>query len=195
MFTGIIEGLATVKKLSMDKGNMEIAFETAFVKSLKRNNSVAHNGVCLSVDSVSGILYTVVAIEETLEKTNLKNLKVGDKVNVERSVKANGRMEGHFVLGHVDGTVKCKSVKKLEGSHIFSFAFDKKDRKYMVDKGSITLNGVALTIAELTSSTLSVAIIPYTFSNTNFQFIKPGDKVNVEYDILGKYVLNCRGMK
>ena len=189
MFTGIIEKTGRVKTIVKDKGNLIFTIEAGFAKRLKPNESVAHNGACLSVKPVSKKIYKVTAIQETLNRTNLGHLKKGDKINLERSLKANGRIDGHFVLGHIDGTVECTSVKKLAGSHVFTFRCTKKDRKYIVPKGSIALNGVSLTIAEVTNDCFSVAVIPYTFEHTNFKNLMKGDKMNVEYDVLGKYVL------
>jgi riboflavin synthase len=188
MFTGIIEELGVVKNIAKEKGNMVFTIEASFTKKLKVNESVSHNGACLSVIP-AGKLYKVMAVQETLDRTNLKHLRKGDKINLERSLSANGQMDGHFVLGHVDGVVKCTAMKKLAGSYVFTFTCPKKDLDYIVSKGSIALNGVSLTIAKLTSNSFSVAIIPYTFKHTNFQDLKAGDEVNVEYDVLGKYVV------
>jgi riboflavin synthase len=168
---------------------MIITVEAPFARKLKLNESVSHNGACLSVIPDSGKLYKVMAVQETQERTNLKHLKKGDKINLERSMSANGTMDGHFVLGHVDGIVKCKSVKKLLGSHVFTFACSKNNLKYLVEKGSVALNGVSLTIASVSKDSFSVAIIPYTFEHTNFKYIVAGTEVNVEYDVLGKYVV------
>lgn len=192
MFTGIIEELGTVKAIEKQNGNLVFTIEAGFAKELKLNESVCHNGACLSVKPVSKKLYKVTAVQETLNKTNLKYLKSGTKVNLERSLKADGRIDGHFVLGHVDGVVKCMSVKKLAGSHTYTFACTKNDRKYLVPKGSIALNGISLTIASLTNQSFSVAVIPYTFEHTNLKNLQAGDEVNVEYDVLGKYVLGVK---
>jgi riboflavin synthase len=189
LFTGIIEASGLVKAIEKEKGNLIFTVEVPFASELKLNESVAHNGACLSVKPVSKKLYKVTAVQETLDKTNLKDLKKGSTVNLERSLKANGRIDGHFVLGHVDGTVRCASVKKLQGSHVFTFACNKAQRKYIVPKGSIALNGVSLTIANISGNSFSVAIIPYTFEHTNFHSLKAGEAVNVEFDVLGKYVL------
>jgi riboflavin synthase len=189
MFTGIIEEPGIVKDIVKEKGNMLITIEASFASKLKLNESVAHNGACLSVIPLTKKTYRVTAIKETLDRTNLKHLKKGDKINLERSMAANGHIDGHFILGHIDGIVKCVSVKKLAGSHVFTFSCSKNDRKYIVGKGSIALNGVSLTIANADTTSFSVAIIPYTFTHTDFQNIKPGDEVNVEYDVLGKYVV------
>ncbi len=193
MFTGIIEELGTVKNLAMKGGNLHLQVSSSFAGKLKLNESVSHNGACLSVKPISKTYYEVMAVKETLDKTNLKHLNVGDKINLERSIPANGRIDGHFVQGHVDGTVTCKSVEKLKGSHVFTFACSKEGSKLVVQKGSIALNGVSLTIANTKGNIFSVAIIPYTFEHTNFGTIKTGDVVNVEYDILGKYLLNYLG--
>jgi len=189
MFTGIIEEKGIIKSLAVKGGNLHLQIEVSFAGKLKLNESVSHNGTCLSVIPISKTRYEVMAVQETLSRTNMKHLRVGDCVNLERSLPANGRIDGHFVQGHIDGTVKCQSVKKLKGSHVFSFTCKKEDSKYIVEKGSIALNGVSLTIASIKSNTFSVAIIPYTFEHTNFNSIIAGDEVNVEYDILGKYLL------
>jgi riboflavin synthase len=189
MFTGIIEHLGKVKSIAMKGGNLHLQIESNFAGKLKLNESISHNGACLSVIPLTKKRYRVMAVKETLARTNLKHLKVGDMINLERSLPANGRIDGHFVQGHIDATVKCKSVKKLKGSHIFTFIGKKEDSKYIVDKGSVALNGVSLTVTNTSKNTFSVAIIPYTFEYTNFKSIKAGDEVNVEYDILGKYLV------
>jgi riboflavin synthase len=192
MFTGIIEETGAVKSLEMKGGNLHLQVEASFAGKLKLNESVSHNGACLSIIPKTKTRYEVMAVKETLARTNLRHLKVGDTINLERSLPANGRIDGHFVQGHVDGTVKCTSVKKLTGSHEFTFTYKKEDSKYIVEKGSIALNGVSLTVANTSKNNFSVAIIPYTFEHTNFNSIKAGDEVNVEYDILGKYIVNYR---
>jgi len=189
LFTGIIEKIGTIKSLSMKGGNLHLQIEAPFAGKLKLNESVSHNGACLSVIPLTKTRYEVIAVKETLDRTNIKHLRVGNKINLEQSLPANGRIDGHFVQGHVDATVKCKSVKKLKGSHVFTFVCKKSDGKYIVEKGSVALNGVSLTVASTVSNTFSVAIIPYTFEHTNFNAIKVGDEVNVEYDILGKYMV------
>jgi riboflavin synthase len=189
MFTGIIEETGTVRSLAMKGGNLHLQMQASFAGKLKLNESVSHNGACLSVIPYSKTRYEVMAVKETLARTNLKHLKVGDTINLERSLPANGRIDGHFVQGHVDGTVKCQSVKKLKGSHVFTFVCKKEDSKYIVEKGSIALNGVSLTVANTAKNTFSVAIIPYTFEHTNFNGIRVGDEINMEYDILGKYLV------
>ena len=189
MFTGIIEETGIVKSLIMKGGNLHLQVEVPFAGKLKLNESVSHNGACLSVIPLTKTRYEVMAVKETLARTNLKHLRVGDVINLERSLPANGRMDGHFVLGHIDGTVKCQSVKKLKGSHVFTFTCKKEDGKYVVGKGSIALNGVSLTVANTSKNIFSVAIIPYTFKHTNFKNLRVGDEMNVEYDILGKYLV------
>lgn len=190
MFTGIIEQQGTVKAIVKEKGNLVFTIEAPFAGELKLNESISHNGACLSVKPISKKLYAVTAVQETLDRTNIKHLTKGSLVNLERSMKANGRIDGHFVLGHVDGIVKCTSVKKLPGSYVFTFDCGKTNRKYIVEKGSVALNGISLTVASLTKNNFSVAIIPYTFAHTNFGSISKGDEVNVEYDVLGKYVVD-----
>jgi riboflavin synthase len=173
----------------MKGGNLHLQIEASFAGKLKLNESVSHNGACLSVIPISKTRYEVMAVKETLARTNLKQLKLGSKVNLERSMSANGRIDGHFVQGHIDGTVKCQSIKKVKGSHIFTFNIKKEDGKYIVEKGSVALNGVSLTVAGTPKNAFSVAIIPYTFEHTNFNSIRVGDEANVEYDILGKYLI------
>lgn len=173
----------------MKGGNLHLQIKASFSGKLKLNESVSHNGACLSVIPIDKKRYEVMAVKETLAKTNLSSLKPGDIINLERSLPANGRIDGHFVQGHVDGTVKCESVKKLKGSHVFTFSCKKEDSNYIVQKGSVALNGVSLTVANATKNKFSVAIIPYTFEHTNFNRIGIGDKINVEYDILGKYLV------
>ena len=193
MFSGIVEEAAQVVALQSDKGNLHLTMKCSFVNELKIDQSVAHNGVCLTVVSMTEDTYTVTAIKETLERSNLGNLKVGDKVNLERSMLMNGRLDGHIVQGHVDQTATCISVEDAEGSYYFTFryTFDKEmaKRGYItVDKGSVTVNGVSLTVRNPTDDTFQVAIIPYTFEHTNFHDIKAGSVVNLEFDIIGKYI-------
>lgn len=193
MFSGIIEEAATVVALRKDQENLHITMECSFVNELKIDQSVAHNGVCLTVVEMSDNTYTVTAIKETLDVTNLSKLEVGSKVNLERSMLLNGRLDGHIVQGHVDQTAICKSVEEAEGSWYFTFEYDfsteMAKRGYMtVDKGSVTVNGVSLTVCNPTNNSFQVAIIPYTYEFTNFHQIKPGSIVNLEFDIIGKYV-------
>jgi len=187
MFTGIIEELAEVIYLKKEKENLRITCSLSFTNELKIDQSLAHNGVCLTVVDINGDTYSVIAIEETLQKTNLQYLEVGDQINIERALKLGDRLDGHMVQGHIDQTAKCTEIITKEGSHIFTFRY-----KYLgnitVEKGSISINGVSLTVLQSKEESFSVAIIPYTFNNTTFQNLKVGDYVNIEFDILGKYI-------
>lgn len=193
MFSGIIEECATLVAMVKDQENVHFSFKCSFVNELKIDQSVSHNGVCLTVVSLTEDTYTVTAMKETLDRSNLGLLKAGDEVNVERSMMMNGRLDGHIVQGHVDQTAQCIDIEDAEGSHYFTFrhAFDKEmaRRGYItVDKGSVTINGVSLTVCDPTDDTFRVAIIPYTFEQTNFHNFKTGSVVNLEFDIIGKYV-------
>lgn len=193
MFSGIIEEMATVVAIKKDQENIDLTLSSSFTSQLTIDQSVAHNGVCLTVVRKTNDTYTVTAMKETLDRSNLGLLKVGDKVNVERSMIMNGRLDGHIVQGHVDETAVCTAVADAQGStyYTFKYKFDKEmaSRGYFtVDKGSVTVNGVSLTVCNPTADTFSVAIIPYTHDNTNFGYIKEGDVVNIEFDILGKYI-------
>lgn len=193
MFSGIIEEAALVVALRKEQENLHLTMECSFVDELKIDQSVAHNGVCLTVVELTDKTYTVTAIKETLDRTNLGKLVVGNKVNLERSMIMNGRLDGHIVQGHVDQTAICTEVKEADGSWYFTFeyAFDKEmaKRGYMtVDKGSVTVNGVSLTVCNPTDNSFQVAIIPYTYEHTNFHQIQQGTTVNIEFDIIGKYV-------
>lgn len=193
MFSGIVEESATVVAVEKEKENMHFTLKCSFVDELKIDQSVAHNGVCLTVVKIENGTYTVTAMKETLDRSNLGLLKPGDEVNVERSMMMNGRLDGHIVQGHVDETATCVSVEDAQGSYVFTFKykFDKAmaRRGYItVDKGSVTVNGVSLTVCNPTDDTFQVCIIPYTFENTNFHNIKVGTLVNIEFDIIGKYI-------
>lgn len=193
MFSGIIEEMATVVAIKKDQENIDLTLSCSFTSQLTIDQSVAHNGVCLTVVRKTDDTYTVTAMKETLNRSNLGLLKVGDKVNVERSMIMNGRLDGHIVQGHVDETAVCTAVADAQGStyYTFKYKFDKEmaSRGYFtVDKGSVTVNGVSLTVCNPTADTFSVAIIPYTHDNTNFGYIKECDVVNIEFDILGKYI-------
>lgn len=193
MFSGIIEEMATVVAIEKDQENIDLTLSCSFTSQLTIDQSVAHNGVCLTVVRKTDDTYTVTAMKETLNRSNLGLLKVGDKVNIERSMIMNGRLDGHIVQGHVDETAVCTAVADAQGStyYTFKYKFDKEmaSRGYFtVDKGSVTVNGVSLTVCNPTADTFSVAIIPYTHDNTNFGYIKEGDVVNIEFDILGKYI-------
>lgn len=193
MFSGIVEEAAQVVALQSDKGNLHLTMKCSFVNELKIDQSVAHNGVCLTVVRMTEDTYTVTAIQETLERSNLGSLKVGDKVNLERSMLMNGRLDGHIVQGHVDQTAVCTEVKEADGSwyYTFEYKFDKEMARqgYMtVEKGSVCVNGVSLTVCNSKDNSFQVAIIPYTHDNTNFCQIEKGTQVNLEFDIVGKYI-------
>ena len=193
MFSGIVEEAATVVALEKEQENLHLTMTCSFVNELKIDQSVSHNGVCLTVVKKTDNTYTVTAIKETLNLSNLGKLKVGDKVNLERSMKMNGRLDGHIVQGHVDQTAICKNVEEADGSWYFTFEYEfdpvKARKGYMtVDKGSVTVNGVSLTVVEPTNNSFRVAIIPYTYEYTNFHQIKVGTTVNIEFDIIGKYI-------
>ena len=200
MFSGIVEEMATLVALRNDKENVDFTLTCSFTNELKIDQSVSHNGVCLTVVKIDGDKYTVTAMKETLERSNLGLLKVGDKVNVERSMLMNGRLDGHIVQGHVDGTAKCIEMRAADGStyYTFQYAFDKamaERGSFTVDKGSVTVNGVSLTVCNPTEDAFTVAIIPYTHDNTNFCDIKEGSIVNIEFDILGKYIARLQQLK
>lgn len=193
MFSGIIEDFATVVAISRDKDNIDFTMKCSFVDELSIDQSVSHNGVCLTVVNIENGTYTVTAMKETLERSNLGLLRVGDKVNVERSMLMNGRLDGHIVQGHVDMTAECIKMEDANGSTYFTFRYDYDKEMalrgyFTVDKGSVTVNGVSLTVCNPTENTFQVAIIPYTFEHTNFCDIKEGSVVNLEFDILGKYI-------
>lgn len=193
MFSGIVEEMATVVAIKKDKENIDFTLTCSFVGELSIDQSVAHNGVCLTVVAIDGNNYTVTAMKETLDRSNLGLWQVGDKVNVERSMMMNGRLDGHIVQGHVDETAKCIDMRDADGSTYFTFEYPlskEMARKgyFTVDKGSVTVNGVSLTVCEPTDNTFTVAIIPYTRQNTNFCNIQVGSIVNIEFDILGKYI-------
>lgn len=189
MFTGIIEELGLVKSINKDGGNLHLTIEAKMCPELKIDQSVAHNGICLTVVSIQDNEYTVTAIQETLDKTNIGDLNVGDEVNLERCMQMGGRLDGHIVQGHVDKTAICTDLIEEDGSWMFSFQYDKQSpSEVTVEKGSITINGTSLTVVNSKDDGFSVCIIPYTFENTCFKNLKPGHKVNLEFDIIGKYV-------
>lgn len=193
MFSGIVEEAATVVAIEHDKGNIHLTMSCSFVNDLKIDQSVSHNGVCLTVVKKTADNYTVTAIKETLERSNLGLLKEGDKVNLERSMIMNGRLDGHIVQGHVDQTAVCTNVTEVDGSwyYTFEYAFDNEmaQQGYMtVEKGSVCVNGVSLTVCNSQKNTFEVAIIPYTHDFTNFGQIEKGTVVNLEFDIIGKYI-------
>lgn len=188
MFTGIIESIGTISNLKSDLNNLHITVNSAITSELKIDQSVAHNGVCLTVVGINNSEYTVTAIKETLDKTNLNTLKVGDSVNLERAMKLGDRLDGHIVQGHVDQTAVCTHIEEANGSWIFTFSYDASLNNITIEKGSITINGTSLTIVNSKKNSFSVAIIPYTFENTNFNTLIKGSIVNLEFDVLGKYV-------
>ena len=188
MFSGIVEEAAKVVSLTKDKENLHITLTCSFARELKVDQSVSHNGVCLTVVKQEGDIYTVTAIKETLDKSNLGLLKVGDKVNLERSMKLETLLDGHLVQGHVDQTAKCTEVKEAEGSWYYTFEYDAGTGNITVEKGSVSVNGVSLTVVEPTRDSFNVAIIPYTYECTNFHQIQVGTVVNLEFDIIGKYI-------
>lgn len=193
MFSGIVEEYAEVVKVVKDQENLHLTLKSSFVDELKIDQSVAHNGVCLTVVSIQDGTYTVTAMKETIERSNIELLKPGDKVNVERSMMMNGRLDGHIVQGHVDQTARCVAIDDAEGSWYFTFKYDfnpemAKRGYFTVDKGSVTVNGVSLTVCNPTEDSFQVAIIPYTYEHTNFHTFKVGSVVNLEFDIIGKYL-------
>lgn len=199
MFSGIIDNMATVVAVKRDKENIDLTLECSFAGELSIDQSVAHNGVCLTVVALEGNTYTVTAMKETLDRSNLGLLKEGDKVNVERSMMLNGRLDGHIVQGHVDQTATCIDKRDADGSTYYTFEY-RLDREmarkgyFTVDKGSVTVNGVSLTVCEPTDNTFTVAIIPYTHDHTNFCNIEVGTIVNIEFDILGKYIARLQAV-
>ena len=193
MFSGIVESIAHVVAVETDRENKHFTLECDFAPELKIDQSVAHNGVCLTVVKLNGKQYVVTAMDETLKRSNLGLLHPGDEVNVERSMQMNGRLDGHIVQGHVDTTATCTDIKDANGSYEFTFAYEVdneliKRGYFTVDKGSVTVNGVSLTVCQPSRNTFKVCIIPFTFEHTNFHNIKVGSKVNIEFDILGKYI-------
>lgn len=189
MFSGIVEEAAKVVKIEKEKENLHISMECSFVSDLQIDQSISHNGVCLTVVKKDANIYTVTAIKETLEKSNLGGLKVGDKVNLERSASLNGRLDGHIVQGHVDQTAICTEVREADGSWYFKFEYEPAQDDYItVEKGSVSVNGVSLTVVNSKDRSFEVAIIPYTYEMTNFHQFKPGSIVNIEFDIIGKYI-------
>ncbi|HOK61292.1 MAG: riboflavin synthase [Tenuifilum sp.] len=188
MFSGIVEEPAKVVALEREKENLHITLTCSFVNDLKIDQSVSHNGVCLTVVKKDNSTYTVTAIKETLEKSNLGQLKVGDKVNVERSMKIDSLLDGHMVQGHVDQTAVCTDVQEADGSWYYTFEYDPSKGNITVEKGSIAVNGVSLTVVNSRENSFQVAIIPYTYEHTNFHEIKKGTVVNLEFDIVGKYI-------
>jgi len=195
MFTGIIETQGTIKEITKDNDNINITIASTITHELKIDQSVSHDGVCLTVVAINGDNYTVTAIKETLDKTNLKDWAVGGIVNLERAMKLGDRLDGHIVQGHVDQTGVCKSVENANGSWYFTFGYDKAANNITIEKGSITVNGVSLTVVNSKGNEFSVAIIPYTYEHTNFNAIKPGTVINLEFDVVGKYVARLHALR
>ncbi|MFT5385545.1 MAG: riboflavin synthase [Saprospiraceae bacterium] len=188
MFTGIIESLGKVEKLEREGSNLHISISSSISSALKIDQSVSHNGVCLTVVDLEDDQYKVTAIEETLNRTNLGQLKVGDNVNLERAMLSSARLDGHMVQGHVDGTAICLGVEEKNGSWLYRFNYQASPEHLLVDKGSICINGVSLTVVEPVNNTFSVAIIPFTYAHTTFKNLRKGSTVNLEFDIIGKYI-------
>lgn len=194
MFTGIIEDIGVVSNLKEELDNLHISIKSHITIELKIDQSVAHNGVCLTVVNINDDEYTVTAIKETLDKTSLNTLKINDRVNLERAMKLGDRLDGHIVQGHVDQTATCINIEEANGSWVFTFTYDASLNNITIEKGSITINGTSLTVINSKKDTFSVAIIPYTYNHTNFNTFKIGTIVNLEFDVLGKYVARLVGL-
>ena len=188
MFTGIIETLGTITNIEKEQDNIHLTVKSSFTNELRIDQSIAHNGVCLTVVDIKDDAYTVTAIKETIDKTNIGNLSLNDTVNLERGMKLGDRLDGHIVQGHVDQTAICTKITPDNGSTIFTFMYDSSNKNITIEKGSITVNGVSLTVVNSKINEFSVAIIPYTIENTTFKNIKLGEYVNLEFDVIGKYV-------
>ena len=195
MFTGIIETLGRVEKIEKDRENINLTIQTNITDELKIDQSIAHNGVCLTVVAISGKNYVVTAIKETLDKTNLGHLSENDLLNIERAMKLCDRLDGHIVQGHVDQTAVCKEVLENDGSWVFTFGYDSNANNITIEKGSVTVNGVSLTVVDSKKNQFSVAIIPYTYTHTGFSKFKKGTIVNLEFDVVGKYVARLHELK
>lgn len=188
MFTGIIETLGTITKISQKRDNLDITINSQITNELKIDQSVAHNGICLTVVSIDQEEYTVTAIKETIEKTNISLWKTGDMINLERAMKLGDRLDGHIVQGHVDQIGTCKEIKESNGSWIYTFSYSPNTNNFTIEKGSITINGTSLTVINSKPNEFSVAIIPYTYENTNFKSLVIKQNVNLEFDVIGKYI-------
>jgi riboflavin synthase len=195
MFTGIIETLGALVEVKKDQENLHLTIESGLTNDLKIDQSIAHNGVCLTVVSKTNSTYTVTAIQETCLKTNIGSWAVGDAINLERAMLLGARLDGHIVQGHVDQTGICTEIREAEGSWYFSFEYDPSLHNITIEKGSITVNGVSLTVVNSKANSFSVAIIPYTYQHTNFHTFKVGTKVNLEFDVIGKYVSRLHGLR
>ncbi|NCX94895.1 MAG: riboflavin synthase [Chitinophagia bacterium] len=188
MFTGIIESLATVKQIDRQGTNLVFTFDAPITHELRVDQSVAHNGICLTVTGILGNSYTITAIAETIAKTNIATWQIGDRVNLERALQIGSRLDGHFVQGHIDCTGVCIAIADRNGSRECTFSFPANHAPWVIEKGSIALNGVSLTAFNVTDSSLTVALIPYTIDHTTFAMLKVGDKINIEFDLVGKYI-------
>ncbi|WP_313806623.1 riboflavin synthase [Flavobacterium sp.] len=195
MFTGIIETLGTIQDIRKEHDNIHVTIESSITPELKIDQSVAHNGICLTVVAIQNNFYTVTAIKETIDKTNLSDWNTGDMVNLERAMKLGDRLDGHIVQGHVDQTGICKNIEDANGSIYFTFEYDKTHNNITIEKGSITVNGVSLTVVNSKENEFSVAIIPYTLEHTNFKNFKVGTKINLEFDVVGKYVARLNELR
>ena len=193
MFTGIIEDLGILKKIENEGANINLFFKSKLTHELKIDQSLCHNGVCLTVVSIDNNIYKVTAVKETLEKSNLGQLNINSVVNLERAMKSNARLDGHYVQGHVDQTAECLNVRETDGSWYYEFKYDNTSNNITIEKGSIAVNGVSLTVVNSKLDGFSVAIIPYTYNNTNFKKIQKGDTVNIEFDMIGKYITKLLG--
>ncbi|ESU29822.1 ribE protein [Flavobacterium limnosediminis JC2902] len=195
MFTGIIETLGTIQDIRKEDSNIHVTVNSSITSELKIDQSVAHNGICLTVVAIKNDTYTVTAIKETIEKTNLGDWRIGDVVNIERAMKLGDRLDGHIVQGHVDQTGTCKNIEDVSGSIYFTFEYDSNLNNITIEKGSITINGVSLTVVNSKKNEFSVAIIPYTLEHTNFKNFKIGTKINLEFDVIGKYVARLQELR
>ena len=188
MFTGIIESLGKITDLKVDRGNIDFTIESDISKELKVDQSVSHNGVCLTVTETNNNTHTVTAVKETLDKSSMTNFSVNDLINLERAMRLGERLDGHLVQGHVDGVAKCLGVSINDGSWIYKFEFNISNEMLLIEKGSICINGVSLTVFDIAENTFKVTIIPYTYENTSFKTLREGDIVNIEFDMIGKYL-------
>jgi riboflavin synthase len=195
MFTGIVEAEGIIKEIITEGKNKSFWIESPLSPELKVDQSLAHDGVCLTVEEINSSIYRVTAVEETLNKSNLGNWQIGNSVNLERSLQLSSRLDGHFVQGHVDCTATCKKIIDKKGSWQLTFSFPKKFSNLIIEKGSVCINGISLTVFDVKNKTFSVAIIPYTFEHTNMKHLQEGDEVNIEFDMIGKYIVRNIGLK
>jgi len=195
MFTGIVESLGEITNINLDQGNVDFTVKSDISNELKIDQSVSHSGVCLTVVDINNGSHTVTAVKETLDKSSLKNFKLGGSVNLERAMKLGDRLDGHMVQGHVDGVAKCLEVSLNQGSWIYKFEFDKSNESLLIEKGSICINGVSLTVFNIVDNRFDVTIIPYTYENTSFKELKKEDFVNIEFDMIGKYLSRFETLK